>query len=124
MVTFGVAPSAGIIVTIERRVPLERITDFLEGGDFSAISINNELDYLAASIQQVNRDTLPMLRYSDHETPSSTIYQTEFCARTRLWALMEVSILAVFPEGSMASPDYTAPGTGSITRTSLSKLSN
>ena len=72
-VTFDLPPADGIVVTLERRLPLERLTDFLEGGDFSAQAINNELDYLTASLQQVDRRLSPMLRYSDHENPAGTV---------------------------------------------------
>ncbi len=55
-VTFAAAPlSGGGCVTLARELPLERVTDFIEGGDFSARAINNELDYLTASVQQVSR---------------------------------------------------------------------
>ena len=66
-IAFDIAPDNGVVITLERRLPYERTTDFIEGGDFSAQAINNELDYLTATIQQVNRDISPMLRYSDHE---------------------------------------------------------
>src|SRR5688572_18941602 len=55
-VVFDDAPAVNTVITIERRVPLERMTDFLEGGDLSARSLNNELDYLAISVQQLARD--------------------------------------------------------------------
>ena len=66
-VTFDTAPVSGTVVTLERRLPLERLTDFLEGGDFSAQAINNELDFLIAAIQQVDRVQDGMLRYDDSE---------------------------------------------------------
>ena len=69
-ITFDEPPESGTVVTLERRLPLERVTDFLEGGDFSAQAINNELDYLTASIQQINRDLSPMLRCLLYTSPS------------------------------------------------------
>ncbi|MCB1841200.1 MAG: hypothetical protein KDI61_13210, partial [Alphaproteobacteria bacterium] len=54
-VTFDAAPAINTIITLARELPIERVTDYLEGGDFSAQSINTELDYLIAAIQQVNR---------------------------------------------------------------------
>ena len=55
-VIFETAPEPGKIVMIERRLKFERLTDFIEGGDFSAQAINTELDYLVAGLQQLNRD--------------------------------------------------------------------
>ena len=43
-VTLANAPAAGIVVTLSRRVPLERVTDFLESGPLSALALNTELD--------------------------------------------------------------------------------
>lgn len=124
-VVFDSAPDVGIIITIERRVPLERMTDFLEGGDFSAQSINNELDYLTASIQQVNRDTVPMLRFSDHETTAATVLPDRLVrANKALGFDGNGDPVAVSLEGSMAAPNFTALGTGAVTRTSTSKFSD
>ena len=71
-VTFDIAPAEGEIVTLARELPIERLTDFLEGGDFSAQAINTELDFLTAVAQQVNRANDLMLHYGDHETPGET----------------------------------------------------
>ncbi|MEM6781973.1 MAG: glycosyl hydrolase family 28-related protein [Pseudomonadota bacterium] len=124
-VTFDSAPANGIIVTLERKLPLERVTDFLEGGDFSAAAINNELDYLTGSIQQVNRTLSGMLQYSDHETTAQTVLPDRLTrANKALGFDGNGDPIAVSLEGSMASPDFTANGTGAATRTSSDKLSD
>lgn len=123
-VTFDLPPADGVILTLERRLPLERMTDFLEGGDFSAQAINNELDYLTASVQQVDRRLSPMLRYSDHENPAGTILPSrESRANKALGFDGDGNPVPVSLEGSMAPPNYTAYGTGAITRTSSDKFS-
>ncbi len=124
-ITFDTAPASGIVVTLKRILPLERMTDFLEGGDFSAQSINNELDYLTASIQQVQRAHETMMRYSDHENPSSTILPDRMTRANKALGFDENgNPVAITLEGAMAAPDYTALGTGAITRTSTGKLSD
>ncbi len=55
-VTMDSAPSSSTVVTLARRLPIERTTDFLESGEFRAKIINDELDYLTASLQQVTDD--------------------------------------------------------------------
>lgn len=123
-VIFTTAPGNGVTVTLERRLPLERVTDYLEGGDFSAQSINTELDFLVASLQQVNRDQSPMLRYGDHETPAATeLPDRAQRANKALGFDGDGNPVAVTLEGSMASPDFTAVGTGAVTRTSHDKFS-
>jgi len=123
-VTFDTAPADGIVLTLMRRLPLERMTDFLEGGDFSARAINNELDYLTASVQQVNRDLSPMLRYSDHETPSETVLPDRVSrANKALGFDGDGNPVPVSLEGSMAAPNFTAYGTGAVSRTTTDKFS-
>lgn len=122
--TFDIPPADGIILTLERRLPLERMTDFLEGGDFSAQAINNELDYLTASVQQIDRRLSPMLRYSDHENPAATVLPPrESRANKALGFDGDGNPIPVSLEGSMASPSFTAYGSGAVTRTSSDKLS-
>lgn len=122
-VTFDMPPRDGAIITLERKLPLERMTDFLEGGDFSAQSINNELDYLTASLQQVRRGQSAMLRYHDHETPGVALLPDRALrANKALGFDGDGNPVAVSLEGSMAAPDFTALGTGASTRTSHDKF--
>ena len=122
-VVFDVAPPSGVVVTLMRRLPYERMTDFLEGGDFSAQAINNELDYLTAGLQQVDRQLSPMLRYSDHETAAATVLPDRTQrANKALGFDGDGNPVAVSLEGSMASPNFTALGTGAVTRTASDKF--
>lgn len=124
-VTFDSAPGAGTIVTLERDLPLERLTDFLEGGDFSAQAINTELDFLIAALQQVDRGNNLMLKYSDHEAPAATILpQKALRANKALGFDGDGNPIAVSLEGAMAAPSFTANGTGAVTRTSVDKFSD
>jgi len=124
-VVFDTAPGEGVIVTLMRRIPLERVTDFIEGGEFAAQAINNELDYLTAGIQQVDRDLSPMLRYGDHETPGNvTLPDRMIRANRALGFDGDGNPVAVPLTGSMAMPDFTATGAGAQTRTSHDKFSD
>ena len=124
-VIFETAPANGVVVTLARVLPLERVTDFIEGGDFSARAINNELDYLTASIQQVSRGQGQALRYGDHETPGNiTLPGRDARAGKALGFDGNGDPVAVSLAGSMAAPDFTATGTGAATRTSGDKFSD
>jgi len=124
-VVFDTPPANGVIVTLARELPIERITDFLEGGGFSAQSINNELDYVIAALQQVNRENDLMLKYGDHEASGGTeLPSKNIRANKALGFDGNGDPVAVSLEGSMASPDFTASGTGALTRTSNDKLSD
>ncbi|MGB0720321.1 MAG: glycosyl hydrolase family 28-related protein [Bdellovibrionales bacterium] len=123
--TFDTAPAADSIITLARELPIERVTDFLEGGDFSAQSINNELDYVIASLQQVNRENDLMLKYGDHETPGETqLPDRANRANKALGFDGNGDPVALSLEGSMASPDFTPTGTGAATRTASDKFAD
>ncbi len=124
-ITFDNPPAQGSIITLARELPIERVTDFLEGGDFSAQSINNELDYIIASLQQVNRENDLMLKYSDSEAPANVILPSKNIRKNKALGFDgDGNPIAVSLEGSMATPDFTATGTGAITRTSSDKFSD
>lgn len=122
-VTFATPPANNVVVVLERVLPLERVTDFIEGGDFSARAINNELDYLTASVQQVSRAQGQMLRYPNTENPAENILpERALRANSALGFDGDGNPIAVSLEGSVAAPDFTAIGTGAVTRTSTDKL--
>ncbi len=124
-ITFDSPPALNTIITLSRELTIERVTDFLEGGDFSAIAINNELDYIIASLQQVNRENDLMLKYGDHETPANTqLPDVNIRANKALGFDSSGNPIAVSLAGAMASPDFTAAGGGAVTRTSSDKLSD
>ena len=124
-VTFDSAPLMDTIVTFVRDLPIERMSDFLEGGDFSAASINTELDYIIASLQQVNRENDVMLKYGDHETPGGVVLPDKFQRKNKALGFDgNGDPVAVSLEGSMAAPDFTPSGTGAATRTSADKFSD
>ncbi|HEB79657.1 MAG TPA: hypothetical protein ENI79_04195 [Rhodospirillales bacterium] len=51
-------------MTLRRRLDIQRASDFQESGEFRAKVINDELDVLTASVQQVNDDAGRSLRLS------------------------------------------------------------
>lgn len=124
-VIFDAPPRSGVIITLVRRLPLERVTDFIEGGDFSAQSINNELDYLMGTVQQVSSDQSGMLRFDDGEAPAHVSLPTRALrANKALGFDGDGNPVPITLEGAMASPDFTAIGSGAQTRTSHDKFSD
>jgi hypothetical protein len=124
-VAFDVPPADESIITLAREIPIERITDFLEGGDFSEQSINSELDYLVAALQQVARENAGVLRYGDHENPASALLPSRTTrANKALGFDGNGDPLAVSLEGSMAAPNFTANGTGAATRNAQDKFAD
>lgn len=52
-VTLSVVPENGVVITLTRELPIERTTDFQEGGTLRADVLNYELDYQIACQQQL-----------------------------------------------------------------------
>ena len=124
-VTFDTAPAMDTILTLTRELPIERVSDFLEGGGFSAQSINTELDYIIAALQQVNRENDVMIKYGDHETPGSVVLPGRAARKNKALGFDgNGDPVAVSLAGSMAAPDFTPSGTGAATRTSHDKFSD
>lgn len=55
-VLFAVPPAAGARVTLRRRLALQRVSDFQTDGLIRAKTLNDELDYQLAAVQQVADD--------------------------------------------------------------------
>ena len=58
-VGFVVPPAAGVRVTLRRSLTVERQTDFQEGGELRAATLNDELDYQVAAIQEIGSRQTP-----------------------------------------------------------------
>lgn len=61
-VTFTEPPAAGTRITLRRRLKIARATDFQDNGILRARSLNDELDYQVAAIQQVADDVAGTVR--------------------------------------------------------------
>jgi len=122
-VIFTVAPANGQVITLERRMPFERLTDFIEGGDFAASAINSELDFVVAGLQQLEQDQTAMITFPKTETPFSNILPDKpVRANKALGFDADGRMIAIPLTGAMAQPNFTTIGTGAVTRTSTDKL--
>ncbi|MCA1908920.1 MAG: hypothetical protein LDL39_11225 [Magnetospirillum sp.] len=61
---FVVAPAGGVRVTLRRRLPIRRTTDYQADGLIRAKTLNDEMDYQVAALQQVAEVTERSLRRS------------------------------------------------------------
>lgn len=86
---FALAPANGAAVTLLRRVPIERVTDFQESGPLSARSLNREFDVLTAGLQQTAGDQASMLRYADADLPASAVLPSRAARAGKLLAFDE-----------------------------------
>ena len=124
-VIFDTAPTSGIVITIIRQVPYERYTDFLESGDLSAKALNNELDYLTASIQQLSRDQENMIAFSmDEQGKNTTLPEAKNRAGKALGFDENGNPIAVDYGLTQAFPSFTASGLSAANRSMNDKMSD
>ncbi|MGB1547120.1 MAG: hypothetical protein ACPHIA_01120 [Alphaproteobacteria bacterium] len=72
-IVFDSPPANGTRITIRRDMPVERNTDFQEGGDFRASVINEELDKLTMFIQTVESLSKDALRQNVHDIDTDMV---------------------------------------------------
>lgn len=121
-ISFNIAPDNGVVVTIERRLPLARMTDFVEGGEFSAQSINQEFDTLMACVQQINADSLPMLRYDNTEAVGDVVIPKKAIRANKVLGFDgQGNPVAVATNSTVGMPTFTAVGIGAVSRTLTDK---
>jgi hypothetical protein len=122
-VTFSTAPASGVVVTLAREIPIARVSDFLEGGEFSTRALNTELDTLVAALQQVSRAQETMLRYPDTENPAVVELPGRDQRKDMALGFDSDGNPMLLPHGAtQASPSFTATGTGAVSRSLSSKL--
>ncbi|MEO0391678.1 MAG: glycosyl hydrolase family 28-related protein [Pseudomonadota bacterium] len=126
-VVFDDPPLGGTLVTLERRLPIERVTDFQEGGNFAARSLNNELDYLTACIQQVDQGTNRSLSYDSTDGPASALLPGRDARAGKLLGFDSSGNPIMFEPGEGGGggggvTSFVATGTGATSRDVTDKL--
>lgn len=84
-VTFAAAPADGMRITIRRVVPIKRVTDFQEAGEFRAKVLNDELDYQTAAIQQIADDAARALKLAPTAPIVDTVLPAPSAGKAVMW---------------------------------------
>lgn len=82
-VTFAVAPPAGASVVLRRQLAIRRETDFQEGGELRAKTLNDELDFQTAALQQVETAVARAIHLSDDDADDAPSGLPPAAARAR-----------------------------------------
>ncbi|MBR0650442.1 hydrolase [Roseomonas terrae] len=98
-VVFPEAPAAGTRITLRRRLKIARATDFQANGILRARSLNDELDYQVAAIQQVADDVAGALRIDPSEA-GNLILPLRGARANRVLGFDGSGDLAVFDRGT------------------------
>lgn len=116
-VIFNTAPADQAVVTLERRLPLQRISDFLEGGELSAQSLNAEFDYLTACAQQLQHDASVMLHFAKAENMPTAQLPPKNTRADKVLGFDGDGAMTVYETSdTYAAPSVTVSGSGAVSR--------
>src|SRR5690349_22260682 len=118
-VVFDTPPAAGCRVTLRRNLAVARTSDFQENGILRARTLNDELDYQVAALQEVKEDLSNALRLDPSEVGGAATLPLREARANRLLGFDSTGAVTVFDrdEGTM-----TVPFPGGIPRTVEDKL--
>ena len=116
---FAVAPPLGTRVTLRRSLTLARSTDFQENGILRARSLNDELDYQVAALQEVKAGLDSTLRLDPSESGANTVLPPRPARANRILGFDSVGDLTVFERGEAV---LSVPFPGAVPRTVEDKL--
>ncbi|MCK8784333.1 phage tail fiber protein [Roseomonas sp. NAR14] len=98
-IVLGSAPAAGTLVTLRRRLTVERITDFQSNGVLRARTLNDELDFQTAALQEVQDDIGNALRLDPAEVGGRVTLPLRAARANRLLGFDGSGDVAVFDRG-------------------------
>ena len=117
-VAFAAAPANGARLTLLRRLKLSRTSDFQENGVLRARTLNDELDYQVAALQEAQDGLTSALRIDPSEYASTTLPLAAGRAN-RILGFDAVGNVAVFPQGGTITSAYS----GAVPRSAEDKFS-
>lgn len=79
-IVFSTPPATGTVVTLHRQLVLQRTSSFQESGPFRAGVLNSELDYVTASLQQLEAETARCIRLGAAD-PDAPLFLPDASAR-------------------------------------------
>jgi hypothetical protein len=123
---FAAAPASGRTVTLRRRLPLRRTSDFQENGVLRARVLNDELDYQTAAIQQLADDAGRSLQFEPSDSAPSALLPARDARAGRLLGFGADGAPAMFdPASSLGAAENVvfSPGQPAAAGTVAARLS-
>jgi hypothetical protein len=118
-VVFATPPKAGTAVVLRWRLRVARSTDFCDNGVLRARTLNDELDYQVAALQDVRAEFEGALRLDPSEAGFRLTLPARQARANRVLGFDSLGNATVFDRGE---PTLTAPHPGGIPRTVEDKL--
>ncbi|WP_337876536.1 glycosyl hydrolase family 28-related protein [Elioraea sp.] len=121
--TFAAPPAAGTIVTLRRRLALQRLSDFQENGELRARVLNDELDYQVAALQQLADDLGRALQFAPTETGVAPMLPPRAARASRLLGFDAAGGVQLYAAESGTSQTlFRQDGAGAVPRTAQDKF--
>jgi hypothetical protein len=121
--TFAAPPPAGTIVTLRRRLALQRVSDFQENGELRARVLNDELDYQIAALQQVADDLGRTLQFDPTEAGAAPVLPPRAARASRLLGFDAAGGLQLYAAESGTNQTlFRQDGAGAVPRTAQDKF--
>jgi hypothetical protein len=117
-VTFAEAPAAGTPITLRRRMRIQRVTDFQPNGLLRADTLNDELDYQVAALQEVRDEIASSLRADPSDPPTGLTLPARSGRANRALGFDSTGALALFDRDGQVLPPFA----GGVPRTVEEKL--
>ncbi|MFC7541856.1 glycosyl hydrolase family 28-related protein [Siccirubricoccus deserti] len=118
-VEFLQPPASGIRVTLRRNLVVARTTDFQENGILRARTLNDELDYQVAALQEVKEEIGSALRLDPSELGGSTTLPLRGARTNKLLGFDSIGDITVFDRGEGT---ISLPFPGAVPRTVEDKM--
>lgn len=118
-VTFSVAPAADMRITLRRRLAIARTTDFQDNGVLRARTLNDELDYQVAALQDVAEEIAGALRVDPGDAGGGITLPLREARANRVLGFDSLGDITVFDRGTET---IGVPYPGGVPRTVEDKL--
>lgn len=118
-VIFSAAPATAARVTIRRRLAIARVTDFQDNGVLRARTLNDELDYQIAALQDVADDAAGAVRVDPGDVGGGVTLPLRAARANRVLGFDSVGDITVFDRGTET---IGVPFPGGVPRTVEDKL--
>ncbi|MCX7685312.1 MAG: phage tail fiber protein [Acetobacteraceae bacterium] len=117
-VTFTAAPAAGTRITLRRRMRIQRVTDFQPNGLLRADTLNDELDYQIAALQELRDEIASTLRADPSDPPTGLVLPARAGRANRVLGFDSAGAIALFNREGQVQPPFA----GAVPRTVEEKL--
>ena len=118
-VTFASAPASGARITLRRRLAIARVTDFQDNGVLRARTLNDELDYQIAAVQDLAEDVAGTLRVDPGDAGGGITLPLRAARANRVLGFDSVGDITIFDRDTTT---IGVPFPGGVPRTVEDKL--